>query len=77
MISTAVVLITCHPDKIMSTKKLLDTLPNVNTAKVVSGAYDLVVKITSSSVKELRRIIVTQIRSLSTVRSTLTLNVLQ
>lgn len=77
MTHTAVVLVNCKPNQAISTKKSLDKLPNVSAASAVRGAYDIVVKITSSSVNELKEIIAMQIRKLSTVRSTLTLRVLQ
>lgn len=77
MTHNAVVLVTCQPNQVTYTKKSLDKLPSVSTAIAVTGAYNLIVKITTSSIKELRKIITNQIQNMKTVHSTLTLSVIQ
>ncbi|QUC64967.1 Lrp/AsnC ligand binding domain-containing protein [Nitrosopumilus sp. K4] len=77
MSHTAVVLVTCHQNQTLSTKKSLAEIPEIKTISTVKGPYDIVAKIKSSSVDELKETITSNIRKLPTVRSTLTLRVLQ
>jgi DNA-binding Lrp family transcriptional regulator len=54
----------------------LKTIPGVMEASEVSGVYDIVVKITSESVNSLKHIITRDIRTIDSVRLTMTLIVI-
>jgi DNA-binding Lrp family transcriptional regulator len=51
----------------------LKAVPGVTEASEVNGVYDIVVKITSDSLDSLKDTITRNIRTIDTVRSTLTL----
>lgn len=51
----------------------LKTIPGLVEATEVSGVYDIVVKITSESVNSLKHTITRDIRTMDTIRSTMTL----
>jgi DNA-binding Lrp family transcriptional regulator len=55
----------------------LKTIPGVMEASEVSGVYDIVVKITSESVNSLKHIITRDIRTIDSVRLTMTLIVIE
>jgi DNA-binding Lrp family transcriptional regulator len=54
----------------------LKTIPGVIEASEVNGVYDIVVKIASNSLDKLKGIITRDIRTIDTVRSTMTLIVM-
>ncbi|MGD8708426.1 MAG: Lrp/AsnC ligand binding domain-containing protein [Nitrosopumilaceae archaeon] len=66
------VLLTCIPGEEYKTQNILSKVPQVKNIHIVKGAYDIVVKITTTSIHELKEIL-WKIRRLSTVRATLTL----
>lgn len=49
----------------------------VDEAFVVYGVYDLVLKVSAPTIKELKEIVINQIRQISGVRSTLTMIVVE
>jgi DNA-binding Lrp family transcriptional regulator len=53
--------------------KKLKNVPGVIYVSEVSGFYDIVVKITSGSLKSLKETISRDIRTIETIRSTMTL----
>jgi len=73
--TTAYVLITCglgHEAEIIDEIKQVEDVKEVT---VVFGAYDILAKVESANVKNLRETIMWKIRKLNRVRSTLTLMV--
>jgi DNA-binding Lrp family transcriptional regulator len=54
----------------------LKTIPGVIEASEVNGVYDIVVKITSDSLDRLKETITQDIRTIDTIRSTMTLIVI-
>ena len=70
--TTAYVLINC---KMGSEEQIIDELKNIQSVKEIHGtfgAYDIVAKVESKSVQELRETITWQIRKLSNITSTIT-----
>jgi hypothetical protein len=61
----------------LTTKKLLSQINEVIQIKLVTGAYQIIAKIVSSSIRELRDLIPRRINDLPTVHNTLALCVLQ
>jgi len=55
----------------------LKDIPSVKEAYFVYGVYDIVAKIETSDVRELKEVVVTKIRKLEYVRSTLTMIVME
>jgi DNA-binding Lrp family transcriptional regulator len=51
----------------------LKDMPEVEEVSVVYGVYDIVAKITSDTMENLKEIITTKVRHLSKVRSTMTM----
>jgi len=75
--ATAYVLISCdlgYEAEIIDEMKQLE---DVKEAHGVFGAYDILVKVESANVKDLRETITWKIRRLNRVRSTLTLMVIE
>ncbi len=70
---TAYVLITCDLGSEAEIIDELKQLTNVKEAHGILGAYDILTKVESDSVKTLRDTITWKIRKLNRVRSTLTL----
>ena len=74
---TAYVLITCdlgYEEQIIDELK---QLTNVKEAHGILGAYDILAKVESANVKNLRETITWKIRKLNRVRSTLSLMVIE
>lgn len=69
----AFVVVTCFPGEENKTKEFLNEIPQVKDSNFVKGAFDILVKIKTSSAYELREML-WKIRSFPSVRSTLTLN---
>jgi len=70
--TTAYVLINC---KMGSEEQIIDELKNIQSVKEIHGtfgAYDIVAKVESKSVQELRETITWQIRKLFNITSTIT-----
>jgi DNA-binding Lrp family transcriptional regulator len=55
----------------------LKTVPGVIEASEVNGVYDIVVKIASDSLDKLKETITRDIRTIDTIRSTMTLIVVE
>ncbi|MFQ5980611.1 MAG: Lrp/AsnC family transcriptional regulator [Candidatus Heimdallarchaeota archaeon] len=75
--ATAFVLINSEmglEEEVLTALKGIDSVVEAN---VVYGVYDLVAKVQGTSSDELKNIILTQIRSLENVRSTLTMIVIE
>ncbi len=73
----AFVLLTCESGKQRSIIEELERLDTVKEANGTMGAYDIIVKLESSTDEEIRNAITMQIRKIDNVRSTLTLKELQ
>ena len=71
--ATAYVLINCELGSEESIIQQLKSLPGVVEVHGTFGAYDILAKIESSSVEELREAITWKIRKIEQIRSTLTL----
>ncbi len=74
---TAYVLITCDLGSEAEIIDELKQLTNVKEAHGVLGAYDILAKVESANVKNLRETITWKIRKLNRVRSTLSLMVIE
>jgi DNA-binding Lrp family transcriptional regulator len=57
-------------DKILNRLK---NLPGVTEVSEINGIYDIIVKITSNNLDDIRETITKQIRTIKTIRSTMTL----
>ena len=55
----------------------LKTVPGVIEASEVNGVYDIVAKIASDTLDSLKEIITREIRTIDTIRSTMTLIVIE
>ena len=69
----AYVLINADVGKENDVLKELKTLPSVKEAYFALGVYDIVAKVESGDVRELKEVVVTKIRGLEYVKSTLTM----
>ena len=74
---TAYVLITCDLGSEAEIIDELKQLTNVKEAHGILGAYDILAKVESANVKNLRETITWKIRTLNRVRSTLSLMVIE
>ena len=71
--NTAYVLISCE---VGTEKSILSELKNLESVKETSGlfgSYDIIVKLEAASEEELNDIVVSKIRNLKKIRTTLTL----
>jgi len=75
--AVAYVLINADVGKENDVLKELKTLSSVKEAYFVYGVYDIVAKIETGEVRELKEVVVTKIRRLDYVRSTLTMIVME
>jgi DNA-binding Lrp family transcriptional regulator len=75
--STAYVLINYEIGAEKNTLNKLKSVPGVVEASEVNGVYDIVVKISSDSLDRLKDTITRHIRTIDTVRSTMTLIVIE
>jgi DNA-binding Lrp family transcriptional regulator len=75
--STAYVLINYEIGAEKNTLDKLKSVPGVIEASEVNGVYDIVVKISSDSLDRLKDTITRHIRTIDTVRSTMTLIVIE
>ena len=69
----AYVLINADVGKENDVLKELKTLPSVKEAYCVLGVYDIVAKVETGDVRELKELVLTKIRRLEYVKSTLTM----
>jgi DNA-binding Lrp family transcriptional regulator len=58
-------------------KLKLKNVPGVVEVNIVNGVYDIVVKITSDNLDSLKETITQEIRTINTIRSTMTLIVIK
>jgi DNA-binding Lrp family transcriptional regulator len=72
---TAFVLINAELGEEESLLKQLRSIDNVKEAHFVYGVYDVIVKVEAENMEKLKEIVTRNIRSLSEVRSTLTMTV--
>lgn len=75
--STAYVLINYEIGAEKNTLNKLKSVPGVVEASEVNGVYDIVVKISSDSLDRLKDTITRHLRTIDTVRSTMTLIVIE
>jgi len=75
--ATAYVLVNADVGKENDVLKELRNVPSVKEAYFVYGVYDIVAKIETSDVRELKEVVVTKVRRLEYVRSTLTMIVME
>lgn len=76
-IAIAYVLIITEIEKENDILKELKNVPCVTEAHLVYGVYDIVAKVETKAVQELKEVILTQIRRLTYVRSTTTMMVME
>ena len=72
----AFIFITAHSD---SSSDALEELKQIDAVKEVylsRGAYDIVAKVSGNSINHLREIVSTQIKNISSIKSTLTLMII-
>lgn len=70
---TAFVMVNAEIGEEEEVLKFLTNKPNVEEAYVVYGVYDLVAKVSADSMKDLKDIVINDIRQAKGVRSTLTM----
>jgi uncharacterized protein with GYD domain len=75
MTQTAYVLIRCVVGQEHQTLQQIKAIPQIKTAMITYGEYDIVAKIEASTAQELAQIISLQIRQIQQIRSTITLHV--
>ena len=75
--STAYILINCEAGTEQETIGKLNKLSGVVEISEVNGIYDLVVKIYSDAVENMKQTITRHIRTINTIRSTMTLLVIE
>jgi DNA-binding Lrp family transcriptional regulator len=75
--ATAYVLINADVGKENDVLKALKNVPSVKEAYFVYGVYDIVAKVETNDVRELKEVVVTKVRRLEYVRSTLTMIVME
>lgn len=75
MTQTAYVLISCVMGQEHQTLEQIKAIPQIKTAMITYGEYDIVAKIEASTPAELAQIISSQIRQIQKIRSTITLHV--
>ncbi|WP_100181814.1 Lrp/AsnC ligand binding domain-containing protein [Candidatus Nitrosotenuis aquarius] len=76
MTQTAYVLVSCMMGQEHSILEQIRTIPQVKTAIITYGEYDIVAKIETSTAQEMAEIISSQIRQIQKIRSTITLHVI-
>lgn len=75
--STAYILINCEAGTEQETIGKLNKLSGVVEISEVNGIYDLVVKMYSDAVENMKQTITRHIRTINTIRSTMTLLVIE
>jgi DNA-binding Lrp family transcriptional regulator len=75
--ATAYVLVNADVGKENDVLKELRNVPSVKEAYFVYGVYDIVAKVETSDIRELKEVVVTKVRRLEYVRSTLTMIVME
>lgn len=72
---TAFILISTELGEEENLIKQLKSISNVKEAHIVYGVYDIVVKVEAENMNKLKELVTNNIRSLSEVRSTITMTV--
>lgn len=75
MTHIAYVLISCVMGQEHAVLDKIKEIPQIKTALITFGEYDLVAKIQADSAQEMAHIISSQIRQIQKIRSTITLHV--
>jgi len=75
--TTAFVLISTELGEEENLLKHLRSISNVKEAHIVYGVYDMVVKVEAENMDKLKEIVTHNIRSLSEVRSTITMTLVE
>jgi DNA-binding Lrp family transcriptional regulator len=75
MTQTAYILISCTMGQEQNTLEQIKAIPQIKTAMITYGEYDIVAKIEAGTPHELAQIISSQIRQIQQIRSTITLHV--
>ena len=73
---TAYVLISCVMGAEHDVLEQIKSIPQIKTAMITYGEYDLVAKVETESAQEMANLISSQIRQLQKIRSTITLHVI-
>ena len=76
MTHTAYVLISCVMGEEQTVLEQIKSIPQIKTAMITYGEYDLVAKIHTESQQEMASMISSQIRQIQKIRSTITLHVI-
>ena len=76
MTRTVYVLISCMMGQEHEVLKQVKSIPQVQTAIITYGEYDVVAKIQAESAQQLAEIVSSQIRQIQKIRSTITLSVI-
>ena len=72
--NTAYLLITCHNDKVNDVINQIKQFDHIKEIQGTCGAYDIIAKAESITSIHLQKFIIQKIRTLTNVRSTLTLH---
>lgn len=74
--TVAYVLISCAVGAEHDVLTQIKSIPQVKTAMITYGEYDVVVKVETDSSQEMANLISSQIRQIQKIRSTITLHVI-
>lgn len=74
--TTAYVLISCVMGAEHDVLTQIKSIPQVKTAMITYGEYDIVAKVETNSQEEMASLISSQIRQMQKIRSTITLHVI-
>jgi DNA-binding Lrp family transcriptional regulator len=69
-------LISCEIGKEQSIFSLLSKIPEISNCLITYGSYDIVVKFETSSTEKMNDVIISKIRHLENIKSTITLRVM-
>jgi len=72
--NSAYLLITCNVGKLEEVMSQIEHLDSIKEIQKTFGAYDIIAKVESSTLDNLHRFIVQKIRTLTNVRSAMTLS---
>jgi DNA-binding Lrp family transcriptional regulator len=76
LLRSAFVFINAEPDSFQAALEDLKQIKGVKEVYLSRGAYDIVAKVTGESMDHLREMVFSRIKNLSSVKSTLTLTVI-
>ena len=72
MEKTVMLLISCNSN-VEHTKRSLNNIPQVKNAHIIEGTYDILIKITAPTIKEIKKKILLKIKKLPNIYSTFTI----